>query len=141
MPVHVFHGANASNAALETQQDFTFGSGLLVGDTLKRLISLNGGQVVARTTVANASYTALLSDYLIAYTSLSTGRIVSLPTAAIAGAGRSYLFKDETGLASAYNITIDPAGSQLIDGAATKVINTSYGAVRAYCTGAAWFTI
>lgn len=50
---------------------------------------------------------------------------------------RGYLLtvKDESGSAGMNNITIDTEGSETIDGAALKVINTNYGVVNLYSNG------
>lgn len=38
-----------------------------------------------------------------------------------------FFFKDAAGTAATWNITVSTEGSELIDGAATKVISTNYG--------------
>lgn len=104
------------------------------------LISRNfGGQVFNRTTVADADYTITTGDYIISYTSLSTGRTVTLPTA-VGIAGQQYIIKDESGGANAHNITIATTSSQTIDGTTPPSITTNYGQVRVYSDGANWFT-
>jgi hypothetical protein len=92
-----------------------------------------------RTTVADAAYTALSTDYLIAYTTLTAGRTVTIPAAAAGNAGQVYVVKNET--AGAFAITIAPA-SGTIDGAASVATTAAARApaVRVYSTGAAWFT-
>lgn len=97
--------------------------------------------IKVKRTAISATYTALVNDFLIAVTSTAAARTINLPAAATAGAGKMYFIKDESGGAAANNITIDPSGAELIDGAATKLINTNYGAMRIYCNGTAWFTI
>jgi hypothetical protein len=102
-------------------------------------LAINSSVSVKRTTVADANYTILSTDYLIVYTSLTTGRTATLPTA-VSITGREYVVKDETGSAGTNNITIATTGGQTIDGAATKVINANYGVVKVYSNGANWFT-
>lgn len=104
------------------------------------VIGLNGGQAVRRTTVSDASYTALAIDYIIAYTSLTTGRTVTLKDATTLDSGQTYVIKDEAGTAGTNNITIATTGGQTIDGAATKVINTNYGSMKLYSNGSNWYT-
>lgn len=94
---------------------------------------------IKRTTVADAAYSILTTDFLVAYTTLTAARAVTLPTA-IGVTGQEYIIKDETGNASTDNITIGTTSSQLIDGSSTKVINTAYGVIRVYSNGANWFT-
>lgn len=112
------------------------------------LVAITGGSIsgvslnakLVRTAVSDVDYAALGSDSLIAYTAISAARVVSLPAAATAGNGASYTIKDESGSAGMVNtITIDPNGSETIDGAADAVINTAYGSVRIYSNGTNWF--
>ena len=49
--------------------------------------------------------------------------------------------KDESGLAETNNITVQTPGSETIDGAATDVIDTNYGAAGYYCNGTNWFKV
>lgn len=100
-------------------------------------LDINGSLGVKRTTVADASYSATATDYIIAYTSLTTGRTVTLPTAVGIG-NRIYIIIDETGTANTNNITVATTSSQTINGAATKVINTAYGSLKVYSNGANW---
>lgn len=93
----------------------------------------------ARTTVANVNYTALMSDNIIAYTSLSAGRAVTLPDATYFTG--ILTVKDEAGSAGANNITLQTSLSQTIDGASTKVINSNYGSAKVYSNGANWFAL
>lgn len=99
-----------------------------------------GSMTINRTTVADTSYTILSTDYLIVYTSLSSGRTVTLPTALLIS-GRTYIIKDETGTAAANIITIATTASQTIDGTSTKAIATNYGSLKLYSNGTSWFTI
>jgi hypothetical protein len=103
-------------------------------------IILTGGglTIPQRVAVADAAYTAQVSDFLIAYTSLTAGRTVTLPAAA-AVAGRYYIVKDESGSAGGSNITVQSASGN-IDGAASKTISSAYGVLRVYSNGTAFFT-
>lgn len=94
-----------------------------------------------RTTVADIAYTVLVTDLIVAYTTLTAARTVTLPAAATAGARKVYIIKDEAGTAATNNITIDGNASEVIDGSTTKIINTNYGSVTIYCNGTAWFSI
>jgi hypothetical protein len=93
-----------------------------------------------RVGVNDDDYTAIASDYLIAYTSLSTGRTVTLPAASTM-TNKSIVIKDESGNAGANNITIDGNGSETIDGSATKAINANFGSITIYSNGSNWFVI
>jgi hypothetical protein len=95
---------------------------------------------IQRVGVNDANYTATTSDYLIGYTLISAGRTVTLP-AANTMTNKKITIKDESGSAGTYNITVDGSGSETIDGAATKVINTNFGSITMYSNGANWFVI
>lgn len=94
---------------------------------------------IHRTATATA-YTAKVTDGYVGVTSTAAARTITLPKAADAGEGKVLIVKDESGAANTNNITVDGDGSETIDGATTKVINTAYGVVRLICTGTAWFT-
>lgn len=94
---------------------------------------------VNRRLVTDANQTATIADFIIAFPALAASRTLNLPAAATA-AGKVLIVKDEGGTAVSGNITLDPSGAELIDGAATKSISTAYGVLRVYCTGTAWFS-
>jgi hypothetical protein len=57
-------------------------------------------------------------------------------------AGQVFTIKDGLGLASNPNpITITPAGADLIDGAATAIINTSFGSLTMVFDGGQWILV
>lgn len=60
--------------------------------------------------------------------------VVNLPTSPLGGT--TVYIKDFSGNASSFNITVN--ASQLIDGAASYIINTNFGTVRATFTGGTW---
>jgi hypothetical protein len=91
------------------------------------------------TSIADATYTAKNSDGTIVYTSLTTGRTVNLPDARFCK-GKQIVVKDGAGSAGTNNITLDGFGSQTIDGSATKLISTNYGAITIKSDGANWLT-
>lgn len=113
-----------------------FIGGRLNTDPVKGLISL-GPQTTSRTAVANANYFAAATDYLVAVTSLTAPRTVTLPAAT---AGRKLTVKDESGAAGAFAITVAGGGVRTIDGAASIAINVNYGSVQLYSNGTNWFT-
>ena len=98
-----------------------------------------GGMIMGRTTVADADYIALASDYIIAYTSLSVTRTVTLPTA-ICNTGRVVTIVDESGNCSVTKmITIDPEGSATVIGQPSFSLVGAYNSVMLYCNGTNWF--
>jgi len=70
---------------------------------------------------------------------VNTGAAVTV-TLPLAGpsAGMTVIVKDATGTAAANNITVAASGGQLIDGAATSVINTNRGARIFVSNGSGW---
>jgi hypothetical protein len=94
---------------------------------------------IKRTAVNDAGYSAGTSDHLIAYTSLTAARTVTLP-AASGMTNRVVIIKDESGTAATNNITVNVTAGGTIDGASSKVITTAYGMVEVYSNGSQWFT-
>ncbi len=107
--------------------------------------STAGGWAVAmaqRAAVANAGYTALSTDRIVAYTSLSTAQTVTLPTAASFPSGERLLIVDETGNCSTTNaVTINRAGSDTINGQTSFTINCAYGFLGLESNGSNAWTI
>lgn len=104
-------------------------------------LTLSGGIFTPATAVAAATYNILVTDKILGVTYTTTGACaIDLKTAQTTS-GRVITIKDAGGLAGTNNITITTEGSQLIDGAATKVISTNYGSVTLYCNGTNWFSI
>ncbi len=104
-------------------------------------IALKNGLKITRTAVADQDYTVLLTDYYIAYSSLTALRTATLPAAASAGAGKTYIFKDETGNAALYPIVIDGNGTEKIDGQLNYDLNESYESITIVCDGSNWFIV
>lgn len=113
----------------------------VTGFTTDLRMSLGGGLVKRRTTVADAAYTVLNSDLLVVYTSLTAARAVTLPAqGGTLPAGQELTIKDESGSCDGTKtITITPP-SGTIDGASSVVINTAYGKATVYTNGTNWFT-
>ena len=98
------------------------------------------GIKVARRPIADVDSTFAVTDYIVAYSSLSAARVVNLPAAATMSQSE-IVIKDESGSCSLVNtLTVTPNGGEKIDGAGTLVINAAYGKARLYSNGAAWFT-
>ncbi len=100
-------------------------------------VSVQGGQKIKRRTVADAATTVTITDYLVAYTTLTAPRTVTLPPAASAQ-DQVFIIADETGNAGTHAITIDGDGAELINGAATYLLNVARGTVTLYSTGTSW---
>jgi hypothetical protein len=117
------------------------GSGMFSGPvTASAGMMISGSVVFGRTAVNDTNYTVVTKDFLVGYTNLTAGRVVTLPTA-VSPVGRRIIIKDESGAAGTSNITITGSVSgQSIDGATSKIINTNYGSVAVYNDGSNWFT-
>lgn len=103
----------------------------------RAVLGLKGGQVVQRTEVADTAYTATAIDYIIAFTTLTTGHTVSLKDATTLDAGQCYIIQDETGTAATNNITIAPLAGT-INGASQIKISLNYGQAFVYSDGTNW---
>jgi hypothetical protein len=84
-----------------------------------------------------ANYTATDADYAIFVDSTSGAVTIALPTA-VGRTGRGFEIKDWKGTSATNNITVDPAGTETIDGALTKVLNAAYMALTVRSDGANW---
>ena len=85
-----------------------------------------------------SDYTASDEDLLIAVNATSAAVTVDLPTAA-ARKGRRYIVKKTD--ASANLVTIDPAGSETIDGEATVSLAQQYAAREIVSDGTNWHIV
>lgn len=104
------------------------------------IFGIQGGIQLKKTSVADAAYTVASTDRIVAYTSLTAARTVTLSQAA-AVPGMILTIKDETGTAATNNLTVTRVLSDHIDGATTQVINTNYGSLTMYSDGSNWFLI
>jgi len=100
-----------------------------------------GGLIVGRTVIGAGVYAVLATDYLIAKTAITAGGDTITLDDDLTDAGRTFIIKDESGTAGTNNITIDPEGGTLIDGALTYVMNANYESKTVYSDGTNWFVI
>jgi len=120
------------NAIGNGSNTVTLGNDSVVKTYLKGTVISNGGQTHKKTNVADANYgtSALTTDYIVAWTSLSAARTATISTededSGTAALPRVMTFKDQTGSAASYNITISLESGGNIDGAATYVLNKPY---------------
>lgn len=101
---------------------------------------VTAGRKINRRAVA-ANTTITLQDEYIGVTDTTAARTITLLAASTAGSGAVYSVKDESGAAATNNITLARAGSDLIEGATSKVINTNYGSAKLMSTGTAWVVL
>jgi len=89
------------------------------------------------TVTVTTNYTVTANDAIILCN--QAGAItITLPSVTNAF-GKHLTIKDKSGTGATNTITV--SGANNIDGAANKVINTAYGALRLVCDGFNWFTI
>lgn len=93
-----------------------------------------------RTVFVAGAYTVLATDELL-LVDTTAARAITLPDALTLSIGHVLTVKDSTGTANTFNITITPSGTQTIDGAASKVINTAYGVLRLVTDSHNWLTL
>ena len=130
---------------------FTGAAGEVVFDTTNNRIVANDGvtaggnpaaklsEVITntRTAVSDASYSALSTDRTVAYTALTAARVVTLPASSVFPMGTRLLVVDETGNCSVTKtLTITANGTDVIDGAASAVVNQAYGFIGLESNGA-----
>lgn len=102
-----------------------------------------GGWVHAletRTAVADTNYAAKITDRIVAYTSITAARTVTLPSAASFPVGAVLRIIDESGAVSVANtVTILRSGSDTISGLTSLVLDSAYKAYAVESNGAnAW---
>jgi hypothetical protein len=85
--------------------------------------------------ITNANVTATIYDGIIAYTSITAARTVTLPSA-VGLVGKMLIIKDELGAVTS-TIAISITGT--INGATTHSIVAAYGSILIYSNGTAWF--
>lgn len=106
------------------------------------VINLLGGNTHTRRTVSDVNATLVVTDYLLAYSAVTTARVVSIAcTLGTTAQPQFFVIKDESGGASALNTLSVTPSSGTIDGGSTKaVVNAAYGAGRIYANGTNCFT-
>jgi hypothetical protein len=124
-----------------TNQAINFGGKFIVtgaGGTQATSLTTNGGEFAHRNAISDANYTATSNDDVIAYTTLTASRTLTIPCASLGTATnpQKIIVKDESGSAGTFPISL----AATIDGSTTKAINTAYGSMRLYANGAACFT-
>jgi hypothetical protein len=78
----------------------------------------------------------LTSDYYVGVNFTgSGGSTLTLPDASTMNSGQTIIIKDESGQAATYNILINAASGQDIDGQASQTIESNYGAISLYSDG------
>ena len=95
--------------------------------------------ITTRVVTASGAITHLATDSVI-IVNKTTGAATAITLIASPALGRIIRIKDGKGDANTNNITITPAAGN-IDGSATKVINTAFGALSLIYNGTQWNSI
>lgn len=101
-------------------------------------------EVITNTRIAvnDAPYSVLATDRMVAYTALTGARVVTLPASSGYPTGTRLVVVDETGNCSTVKtLTLTPNSTDLIDGAATAVVNVPYGFIGLESNQAGEWTI
>lgn len=103
----------------------------------------SGLNIDQRSTFSNAAYTVLSTDRYVAQIGTLTGpQVVTLPAASALNPGQTLFIADESGSATSVNrLTITAAGSDTINGTATKTIKSAFGFAQLVSNGTnGWLT-
>jgi hypothetical protein len=87
----------------------------------------------AVTKILTGNYAALVTDFIIEYTTLTGASQVTLPAVTAVPQGKAFIIKDGAAAAASHTITISPN----VDGA-SLTITTNNGSARVYSDGAAY---
>ena len=104
------------------------------------LVKVDG--LIVNRTIVSSSYVIKRTEYFIGVDTLNaTGSIkISLPYASGSVNGRTYIIKDEGGMAETKPIIIDTLNGDTIDGEDTVIIESPYASVNIYTDGnSRWF--
>ena len=84
----------------------------------------------------SSNYTALATDYYIGVN--GTNVTVTLPLGSSVVQGKTYIIKDESGMAGTKHIVVAPTSPNLIDGQSSLTISVGYLSVTLIWTGTIW---
>jgi hypothetical protein len=96
------------------------------------------GGIVSYANYNQTPITLSASDYIIGIGQRTTAITLNLPNVTLVSPGKVYIIRDESNQGDTYPISLDPFGSNQIEGTSTYVVNTK---VHIYSNGTAWFTI
>lgn len=106
---------------------------------IAKYLSEAGGVGPKPIQVINSDYTVQVGQSIVQIDGTVSAPItVSLPKAADFKAGNFLLIKDAGKIGALNTLTIDPDGSETIEGSGTKVYNTPYTWCWIYSDGAKW---
>ncbi len=99
---------------------------------------LSGGVSFKRTKVTT-SYSITTSDYYLGVNTAAGPVTLTIPTAASATEGQTFVIKDEGGNSATNAITLSCSAAETIDGITQTTIVSPYGSVSVYTDGTNWF--
>lgn len=127
------------------------GAGFQIGAVTKFLVTGNAtvnsvGWQPHRVAVADTNYTVLNTDHIIAYSSLTATRTITLPLAnsvTIGGSGRTFILIDESGSAAAgVKLSLARSGSDTINGATSfDAVTSAWGGKTIVSDGVSKWTV
>ena len=112
----------------------TNGHVLLVDTTQAAKVRWGNPSGLAATVTKTANYTATADDHTIRVDTTSGNVTISLPAAA-SSVGRIFYIKK---VAAANTVTIDPSGSETIDGSSTATLSSNYEHTVVQSNGTSW---
>ena len=129
-----------SSATTSTELGFLSG---VTGSVQTQIDSKENKASVTRIT-QTANYNVSATDDYIGCDSATPAAsfTLTLPDASTAYSGKRLIIKDEGGLCTSYNIIVNAAGGQTIDGSSSYTLNSNYESVTLICNGTdEWFII
>ena len=152
--VHFDHnGQDIKNYSIEKVSSHPTGVGLYKGrewvlTTDNRKYRYDGTNIVMMaeesdvistfSTTTAANFSAITGNSIIYCDTTSNSVTVDLPAASTSG-GLKYVIKRISGTTN--NVTIDPSGSELVDGESTIVMYDQYDSLTVHCDGNQWYVI
>jgi hypothetical protein len=92
-------------------------------------------------TILDSPYTIQATDYIVGIDTTNGAVTINLPSASEAGAGFTFIVKDEGGRTAVANVTVQAPVTQYIDGADCMVVKTNYSSYQLYTNGNNWFVL
>ena len=105
------------------------------------IAQLSGG-IIHQRVLKTADYTISTGDYYIGVDTAQNAVTLTLPAAAVAMDGQTWIIKDEGGNANTNVITVTgSSATNTIEGSNQVILESSYAAIHLYCNGSTKFFI
>ena len=136
----IFTEINASQAY--TTSSLNIGSSATPTAPLSVIgISFLSGGLVHKRVAVTSNHTISTSEYYLGVDSTGGAIKLTLPSAATATNGQTWVVKDEGGVSGTKNITVSGSNADTIDGQTTAVLQSPYASITLYCNGVTKFFI